>query len=313
MASTQEAEARQRYDRLVEALLPLYTQGRYAEALARMDAADGDFGLFSSDVTHIRACLQALVGRPERALATLEAGLADGQWWHEHLLNGDDDLAAVRELDGFDELVREAQARADAFSSTERAPAPIARRPDGAARGLLVALHGGDGRAERVADMFAPATARGFLLLAPWSTSHTTPARASWTDRGRTAADVSQALSTLPESDRELPTVVAGFSAGGRAALLWALHADPVPVAGTVLVAPAIGPDLLPDPLPEHLPGLILLGAEDRIAEDVKTAAKLVEPIGVRLEVIEGIGHQEPDDFAERLVAELDRLVSPSS
>jgi len=289
VASPRDIEARQRYDSLFEAVLPPYEERRYAEALARLDAADEDFGVFSSDVTYIRACLQALVGRPEQALATLEAGLAEGQWWSEHLLRGDDDLATVTELDGFEVLVREGQARADAYNSSQPGPAPIVRRPDGTASGLLVALHGGDGRAQRVADMFAPATGRGFLVLAPWSSSHTTPARASWTDRGDTGADVSRALDTLPERDRELPVVVAGFSAGGRAALLWALHADPVPVAGAVLVAPAIGSDLVPEVLPDHLPGLIVLGSLDPFAEGIRAAAKLLEPIGVRLDVIEGI------------------------
>ena len=95
---------------------------------------------------------------------------------------------------------------------------------------------------------------------------------------------------------------------GGRAALLWALQADPVPVAGAILVAPAVHPGLLPERLPDRLSGLILLGADDPRTEDVLATGKLLEPIGVRVDVIEGLGHQEPADFADRLGAELDRM-----
>jgi pimeloyl-ACP methyl ester carboxylesterase len=308
-----DTAARQRYESLYQAALPLYQEQRFAEALARVEEAGTDFGPWSSDITHVRACLQALVGRPEEALATLQAGLADGQWWRQDLLRDDDDLATLTELDGFDELVREAQARADAYNATALRSAPIVNRPDGAAKGLLVALHGGDGRAERVAAMFSSATERGFLVVAPWSSSHITPVRASWgwSARGGTSADVSHALAVLTDPERELPVVVAGFSAGGRAALRWALHADPVPVSGVILVSPAIESDLLPQNLPDDLRGLVLLGALDPWAERVRETVKRLEPIGVRLDVIDDLGHQEPPDFAQRLVAELDRLDSP--
>jgi dienelactone hydrolase len=304
-----DTEAHQRYERVYEEALPLYQQGRYADALARVEAGGTDFGVWSSDITHVRACLQALVGRPEQALATLEAGLAEGQWWSPHMLLDDDYLAALTELDGFDEVVSEARARVDAFNSTGSAVPPIVRRPEGTASGLLVALHGGDGRAGRVADMFAPAAERGYLVAAPTSSYRATPSRAGWVDRTRTAADIGRALATLPQPERELPVVVSGFSAGGRAALLWALHSDPVPVAGAVLVAPAIRPELVPEELPDHrVPGVILLGSADPFAEDVRAAAKRLEALGVRLHVIDGLGHDAPADFATRLLAELDRL-----
>jgi hypothetical protein len=137
--------ARSRYEALYRSVLPLYEQGRYAEALDRVDAAGDAFGLWSSDVAHIRACLQALLGRPEEALATYQAGLARGGWWHENMLQNDPDLASLQRLPGFEDVVRESHARCLAASCAAPPTPPLLLRPDGEPVGVLAVLHGGNG------------------------------------------------------------------------------------------------------------------------------------------------------------------------
>jgi hypothetical protein len=62
--------------------------------------------------------------------------------------------------------------------------------------------------------------------------------------------------------------------------------------------------------LPAALPGLMLLGAEDPMNDAIRGAAELLTPLGVRVDVVEGLGHAEPADLADRLVAELGRLAA---
>ena len=238
-APTPEQQAR--YDVLFDEVFPLYEERRYDEALARLAARGAGLEHWSSDLAHITACLQSLAGRPDVALATLQSALDDdGDWWDERILREDDDLAPLQQLDGWDDLVREAHARANAYNASAPAEPPVLLRPDAPARGVVVALHGSGQRAVPTADIWSAATAEGFAVLAVASSQRSTPTHTSWPDQARAARDVAHALESLDADLRDLPLLAGGFSAGGRAALLWALSADPVPVARLLVVAPSI-------------------------------------------------------------------------
>ena len=307
-APTPEQQAR--YDELFEAVFPLYEARRYDEALARLAARGPGMAPWSSDLAHITACLQSLAGRPEEALATLRSALDDdGDWWDERILRGDDDLAPLQRLDGWDDLVREAQARANAYNASAAAEPPVLLRPAAPARGVVVALHGSGQRAAPTADTWSAATAAGFAVLAVASSQRSTPTHTSWPDQARAARDVAHALETLDSELRDLPLVAGGFSAGGRAALLWALSADPVPVAQLLVVAPSIRPEEQPGEPLGHVEGLVLLGSDDDLSGAVLVIADRLEAAGLRLETVAGMAHDYPDDFAARLAAELRAFV----
>ena len=112
MSDPSTAEAR--YDALFAAVFPLYQEGRYADALTRLDEDPGDLAEWSAMVTEIRACLLALTGRTDAALAALRVGLDAGEWWDPHMLDRDPDLTEVRDLAGYDAVLRESGARAAA-------------------------------------------------------------------------------------------------------------------------------------------------------------------------------------------------------
>jgi predicted esterase len=303
---TQPAQAP--FDALYDVVSPLYEAGRYDDALEvlaqRAHLVEGH----GADVAHVTACVQALAGEPEDALATLRAALDRGEWWHERILLADDDLASVRELDGFDALVRESQARCVAANADRRPEPPVLLRADGEPRGVLVVLHGSGQAAAATAHAWSAARAAGWTLLAPQSSQHSTPTHTSWPEPGPAARDVAAALTHLDERDASLPVVAAGFSAGARAALVWALGADPVPVAGVLSVAPYVLPDQLPA-VPRRTAGLVLVGAADGALPYVRGIEARLADAGVRVEVVDGLGHAYPDDFATRLPGDLARLV----
>ena len=64
MSDPSTAEAR--YDALFAAVFPLYQEGRYADALTRLDEDPGDLAEWSAMVTEIRACLLASPAGPTR-------------------------------------------------------------------------------------------------------------------------------------------------------------------------------------------------------------------------------------------------------
>jgi dienelactone hydrolase len=308
MSDPSTAEAR--YDTLFAAVYPLYQEGRYADALARLDEDPGDVAEWSAMVTEIRACLLALTGRTDAALATLQGGLDAGDWWDPHMLDRDPDLVEVRDLPGYGVLLRESAARAAAYNSAASPGPPAVVHPDGPARGVLVVLHGSGGRPDKTAQQWSAAGRAGMVVLAAASSHHITPATSSWVDEGVAARDLRTALEHLDADTAALPVVAGGFSAGGRAALQWAIAADPVPVRGVVLVAPSLLAGQVPQEIEGPLHGLALVGGDDPMGVGLLTRGDPLRRAGLVIEELPGIGHAFPDDFDARLTRALDELLA---
>ncbi|MEE6258837.1 hypothetical protein [Plantactinospora sonchi] len=284
-----------------------YLGQRYAEGVELVRAAQPGLPGWRSDLAHLAACLLSLAGRPAEALAELRAAYEAGGWWHRRILVDDDDLAPLRALDGFAELVERSHARATAAGQATRPP--LLHRPAGPARGLLVALHGAGQDADDAVAQWRAAIDAGYVLMALDSTQRNTPTYRSWPDPEVADRDVAEALDRLPPADRALPLVTAGFSAGGRQAVRWALAAHPGTPVGFLAVAPAIGPDDLdpgwvPGAVARGLRGRVLLGArDDDVRDDALAALDTLRRAGVdcRLDEVPELGHDFPADFARRL------------
>ena len=298
----------ERYGVLTERVVALYEQGEYVAALALLGAERAALPTYRSDLAHLTACLHSLAGAPDAALADLRGAAAEGAWWHPRLLLEDDDLAAVRPLPGFDELVTEAATRSATAQAEAGSRPPVVRRPAGdqPARALLLALHGAGQDAAEAAARWGAAVDHGLVLVAVESTQLSTPTYRSWPDQAAAAADVAAALETLPDAERRLPVVAGGFSAGARVALLCALSGQPVPVAGVVAVAPAVWPDQTATA--SHRPRVVVvIGSRDDLLATTRAA---VAPLpGTRLEVVDGLGHDYPEDFAAWLRSTLDEVL----
>ncbi len=286
----------------------LYEQEEYAAALAVIRAERGSLPTYGSDLAHLAACLHALAGNPAAALRDLQGAAADGAWWHPRLLLDDEDLAAVRGLPGFDDLVAGATARSTAAQAAAHARPPVVHRPVSPAttRGVLVVLHGAGQDAAAAAVRWSAAVEHGFLLVAVDSSQLSTPTYRTWPDTDAATVDIAAALATMSKADRELPVVAGGFSAGARAALLWALGAQPTPVAGVVAVAPAVWREQTSGAI--HQPvGVVVIGADDDLLPTTREALEHLP--GVRLEVVDGVGHDYPDDFDTWLPPALDEVL----
>lgn len=297
-----------RYRALDEEVSRLYEEGRFAEALAVLGREAAGLPQRRADTAHLAACLLAVDGRPEEALQTLSEALADGAWWSPAILTEDDDLAGLRALPGFDPLVRESAARHARVNGVPLPP--VVRRPRTAPRGVLVALHGADQDAARAAREWEAASEAGFVLVAVDSSQRSTPRYRSWPDTGMALRDVTTALAEVDEANGALPLVAAGFSAGGRIAVLWTQSAEPVRPSGFLAVGPALTPEHL-GPLRADGRGHILLGEHDDVAPGVIAAHQRLTATGaeVTLETIPHLGHALPTDLPARLPSLLEGLL----
>ena len=107
----------------------------------------------------------------------------------------------------------------------------------------------------------------------------------------------------------DLPLVIGGFSQGAALALFLAADGRLPGLMGCIAVAPSaawtrelIGPDL---PSLARLRYLELTGTLDPHRVDCRRLAEQLQAAGagVRLEVIDGLCHDYPTDFAQRLPA----------
>jgi dienelactone hydrolase len=286
------------YDALTDRVASLYEQGAYQEALAALDQADDSLRPWLAELTHLRACVLAVLGQPDQALAALQTAATTGAWWDDTLLTEDDDLATLQRLSGFADLLESSRvSRAASQSESSRL---VVQLPRGEVRGVVVALHGAGQRATHAARDWASVTSLGYALVCVESSQLMSPMYRTWPDPERSREDVARALSHLPTELQSVDVIAAGFSAGGRVALDWALTAQPRPVAGVVVLAPALRQ--LPAEAHGVLePAVVLMGTDDDLLEVVEEAGEQLRGFGVSVELLPGVGHEFPTDFGDRL------------
>lgn len=289
-------------------VVELYRKGRFSEALA---VVARDRGLYPSEdatFTFWEACLLSMDGSPDEALSVLGRGLDRGLWWSAATL-ADSDLDAARRLGGWEEVLSASAAGAEA-AATARPDARIARASVSEPRGSLVVLHGGGAKPEEVADDWEAAVGQDWTVMTPIGTVPAMPSRWSWPGEAEVA--VAAVLDQLPEADWIHPTVVCGYSQGGRVAL--DLAAAEPGLHGLLLIAPAVRAEALP-PVSD-VPTVVHVGEEDWAIQGVESLVALLDEGGVptRVERVAGLGHAMPRDLPSVVQRSIEWIESiPSS
>lgn len=292
-----------RYDQLTDRVAALYDEGLQQLALDLVVEVEPDLQPWSAELAHLHACLLGSLDRPAEALTVLQNASAAGGWWDAGLLTEDDDLAALQNLPAFQELVALSRSRRVTAQDPPliRLPAqpPAAEAAEGEAaereaaeaplRGVVVALHGAGQRASHAMRDWAVVLDHGYALVAVESSQLMSPMYRTWPDPEIARTDIARAIADIP---KDLPVIAAGFSAGGRVALDWALRGQPEPVAGVVVLAPAIR-ELPAEAQGSLEPASLLIGTEDDLLEvvDEEQLAKL----GITVHKLPGLGHEFPD------------------
>ncbi|WP_133979824.1 alpha/beta hydrolase [Kribbella voronezhensis] len=287
----------QRYDDLSDRVFTLYSEGEQRAALELLSRPDPELEPWSAELAHTAACLHGSLGEPEAAIHVLRSASDAGAWWDPSILTDDDDLAALQPLPEFQELV--------ALSATRRSPDPrpaLIQLPASVddARGVVVALHGAGQTAGRAAADWAEVLELGYALVCVDSSQRMSPMYRTWPERDRAVEDIARALGELPDELRGLPLIAVGFSAGGRAALDWALTATPTRATGVLVIAPALR-ELPADAAGPLSPADVLIGEDDDLLEVVDDAADRLTGFGLSIHRVPGVGHEFPQNFGRWL------------
>jgi dienelactone hydrolase len=300
------------FEDLQKRVFALYANGRFAEIPELLDGAVDRFPNWRSRITYWQACIDSLLGEPERALERLRRGAVEGMFWPENSLNTDPDLDAARVLAGYDQMV-EAVRRSAERGNVNRPEKPevlLFAPKAGPVRGLLIGLHMYARSAAESVQYWRPATEEGLVVAVPESTQVGGDGEPAWADPAITARDVrlarEEALNRHP--DAATATVLGGASQGGGRAAAIALTGNPFPCRGLVAVVSAYPdvPDVASaarDAGARGLRAYLLTGDRDTTRDQVTHLYDDLVAGGVpaRQDVVPDLGHEFPDDFPMRL------------
>jgi dienelactone hydrolase len=292
----------------------LYQQERYEEAL---DLSRSVEKRFPANAAYWNACLLSVTGHAEEALQALEGGLEQGEWWAPDALLRDPDLDPLRTSNRFERIIEASERswRAAFRDHPDVLTFPPQTKPSGA---VVIALHGSPGQPDDIfAEHWRPVTSNGAALIVPQSTQpYNSEGGRSWHDRARTQRDLGIAYDRAETQFKIDPSrvVIAGFSAGGHTAVSIALTGRPFRVAGFIVAAPAIRPDVLDtlDQADPQLRGWITVGENDWVRDDSVTLydRASAKRFPWHIEIIEDLAHEFPDDFYSQLIEALDFILA---
>jgi hypothetical protein len=305
------------YLSLAARVFSLYEQRRFDEALRLADDVRTRFPDRADRAYYWAACLRCVSGDPDSGLRSLQDGLRAGFWFAPDWLRSDDDLAALRGRSDFQSVVEECDRKwrlAQAASRVELQVFP----PSGSPRGVLIALHGGNWRAEETVPTWDAAVGLGMLLAVPQSSQVAGMSGYGWSDRAITEHDLGEVYRQL-RSDRDLdetPIVLGGFSQGGGVAMTLAIDGTGFPVHGFVAVAPAFSGIGHPqtdtsEAARRGVRGVVIVGEDDPYRPQGEEVQRSLAASGVVCDLVvePGIAHVIPPRFESRLEAALDVIL----
>lgn len=278
-------------------IFALHSEGRYEDALSVIEGAKSSFPEYDNDLTFLTACVLARSGRSDEAMANLLAGLKRGQWWTPVQLD-DFDLDPIRELAGWESLAQACAAiTADKLQSR---PRPIIRNVDNPL-GTLLVVQGARASQLEIAEIWDQTAPPRWNVVTPCG-GQPTYMEQDWQWLRSAEENVELIQSDIADLSLKSPIVLNGFSIGSEIACHF-IEASRFEIAGLIVVAAWSQSDfaeLRRTAKDRSIESLIICGADDpRREKYLKLQADLLGLDNVRFELIEGMGHDNPENLPE--------------
>lgn len=288
------------FQQLTDALVHLYDQRKYAEALELVEQNADHFPVQRARTTFWRMCLLSLSGRPNDIISLFRQGLDSGLWWAEQQFVVETDFDPVRELPEFQQLVAESE-RKCAEMQEQVKPERTLLLPDTTGElPLLIALHGRNGNKDQNIEYWDVARRRGWLVLLPQSRQALFEGAYCWDNREKGLNDVLFHVEEIMQThkvDRQR-VVIGGFSQGSGMGIYTSLHGK-VAARGFIGIGtwwqdPA---DLAMER--KGLRGYFVTGEKDHTLDRAREIQTVLKENNIRFteEVHPDLGHAFPSDF----------------
>lgn len=288
------------FQELTDALVHLYDQRKYAEALELVEQNADHFPVQRARTTFWRMCLLSLSGRPNDMISLFRQGLDSGLWWAEQQFVVETDFDPVRELPEFQQLVAESE-RKCAEMQEQVKPDRTLLLPDTTGElPLLIALHGRNGNKDQNIEYWDVARRRGWLVLLPQSRQALFEGAYCWDNREQGLNDILLHVEEIMQThniDRQ-HVVIGGFSQGSGMGIYTALRGK-IDARGFI----GIG-TWWQDPSDfaakgNHVRGYFVTGEKDHTLDRAREIQKVLRENNIPFteEVHPELGHAFPADF----------------
>lgn len=289
------------FDELIDKMVNLYREGKYANALETVEQNAGRFPEQSARTTFWRMCLLSLCNHPQETISVFQQGVDSGLWWHKELFS-DPDLNSVRDLPEFQRLMAVSQGR------YEEEQAQIERdytvlHPEPPASGLyplLITLHGRNGNKEADLGRWELARQRGWLVLSTQSTQPVFRGAYHWDNPERGLADLRFYYDQVSQQYQIDPQriLIAGFSQGSGMAIYAALTRS-LPVRGFIGIGTWWADANQLDIQGNQARGYFITGEKDHTLERAREIQEILRKNNVEFaeEVHAELGHEFSSDF----------------
>jgi predicted esterase len=306
------------FDDLYQHVNKLYYAQAYPQAFDLVEQEQAAFPEHANEIAYWRLCLHTLVGKQAEALHIFHETLEQGGWFAPGLLEQDTDLADLRPLPAFQEMVAVCRHRLAQIKDRVQ-PELLIKKPEeeqATALPLLIALHGNEGNARNTIGEWSGIAAQGWLLGVPTSSQIVGPNEFIWDEREKGTSEVRAHLAKLASDYPIDPerVVLGGFSMGGGLAIWMALKQS-IKTCGFIALGAYLTEEelevlsgLLAHQKPQGLRGSLLVGKEDTV--HLSVSHKVVEmmrahDLPCELKILPGFTHVYPADFLERVVKAL--------
>lgn len=312
------------YFQIINEAMRLYREGKLKEANDLVTGA-GDLEAGNpAQMLNFRYCIASKLGDMELAIRLMREAIVERGYWYgfDYLLK-DDDLQPLQDIPEFKRLAaisREREVEAKRNSKPSMRTLKVEGSGNNQTR-LLMAIHGNGDNAAVTAPYWQECLRHGYDLALPQSSQITFWDAYTWIDLDKGISELAvhlRLIQSIGVEQRDM--VVAGFSGGAGLALYTVLMEEIAPI-GLILMAPWL-PELdnWREMLRSHgrkgLRCWIICGdKDDDCLEGAKRLFSMLEESGVnaQLQIIEGLDHDFPTDFDERLSHMLHDLEIESS
>ncbi|WP_377887250.1 hypothetical protein [Alkalihalobacillus sp. R86527] len=284
-------------------VIDLVGKKQYDESLELMEKAKTTFPEKRDRLGHWKANVYCLLGERTKAIAELQEIIDSGLWWNPDILNSDSELDVVKDTREFQHILDQCES---IYRANQDSAQPLLKvEGNDNAELAIFSLHW---KASNVEDFSLEwqdkRLLNHYLIGFPQSSQLFSYNCFSWDDFEQTREDVRETYSTF-SMNREIESehvIISGASQGGGRAVELCLSQEAL-FEKFIAVVPAFE-DL--DKLEKlastnkcNARGCIITGNRDPFYEGVLKAVSILEKhsIPCKLIVIEGMGHEFPEDF----------------
>jgi len=304
------------YEQVNNAAMEYYGKGEFAKVYDLLTAEEAHYPDQKAEILYLRSCMAARAGDNALAIGLIREARDQGIWYGETMMRESPSWKPLQGIPEFEELTEEFKAQQLAANAS---PMLFISEPDAGCSPdkpcpVLLALHGNGANGKTAQLGWQSVVVQGWLLAAAQSSQAGMTDAYIWDNQETALREIAAHYSTLRDGHNIDPgkVVIGGFSMGGETALRAALLGT-IPVRGFILLGPG-GPTI--DAAKEWLPliesangrnlrGYVFLGEEDNTVphEEIRTIVTSLNNHGIpcELEMVPGIAHAYPEDFAPRL------------